>query len=181
MKTALLITALALSPLAFTGCQTAPSSDADRATLTAQTDATLVAFKNADSSLEGVLKGSAGYAVFPNIGRGGLIAGGAFGRGQVFTGSGERIGFASVSQATIGLQAGVQSFEQIVIFRTPQALDAFKNNRFEFNANASAVAINSGAAASARYNNDVAVFVRTTGGLMAELSVGGQRFTFKAY
>jgi hypothetical protein len=40
------------------------------------------------------------------------------------------------------------------------------------------VAIKAGAAATAKYENGVAVFTMPKGGLMAEASVGGQQFTF---
>ncbi|MEA2734956.1 MAG: hypothetical protein QOE14_1407, partial [Humisphaera sp.] len=56
--------------------------------------------------------------------------------------------------------------------------DRFRNNQLTFAANASAVAVKKGAASSMKYDNGVAVFVMPRAGLMAELSVGGQKFTF---
>ena len=47
-----------------------------------------------------------------------------------------------------------------------------------FAANASAVAIKTGAAAAAKYEDGVAVFTMPRRGLMAEASIGGQKFTF---
>ena len=45
----------------------------------------------------------------------------------------------------------------------------------------SAVAVTSGAAASTRFKNGVAVFSATKGGLMLEASVGGQKFGYSAF
>ena len=44
-----------------------------------------------------------------------------------------------------------------------------------------AVALKSGASANARYQNGVAVFTATKGGLMAEAAVGGQKFSFEPF
>src|SRR5690606_34069387 len=112
-------------------------------------------FKNADSSLQGFLDKSYGYAVFPDVGKGGLGLGGAYGRGQVFE-QGRLIGYCDLSQATIGLQAGAQTYSELIVFENKEALDRFTSGRFEFSANASAVALKAGAAAAADYTNGVA-------------------------
>jgi hypothetical protein len=71
------------------------------------------------------------------------------------------------------------AFSELIVFRAQEALNDFKDGEFSFAANATAVAIKPGAAASATYNDGVAIFVHIKGGLMAEAAVGGQRFTFK--
>jgi hypothetical protein len=43
------------------------------------------------------------------------------------------------------------------------------------------VAISAGAAANAAYQDGVAVFTATKGGLMYEASVGGQKFGYKPF
>jgi len=119
-----------------------------------------------------------GYAVFPNVGKGGLVIGGAHGNGLVFE-KGKRIGKASLVQATIGFQMGGQEFSEIIFFRTKKVLDEFKAGKFALAAEVSAVAAAEGAAAKAKYNLDIAVFVMPKGGLMFEASVGGQKFDFE--
>jgi lipid-binding SYLF domain-containing protein len=89
------------------------------------------------------------------------------------------VGFATIEQATIGLQAGGQNFAELIAFENEEAFNRFTSNRFEATAQASAVAIKTGAAAAAKYTNGVAIFTYVKGGLMAEASVGGQRFTFQ--
>lgn len=161
------------------GCSTAPKGDAARDSLTADVQATLTRFTNTDPSLATLLQSAEGYAVFPNVGRAGFIAGGSFGRGEVFERGGTRMGFCDITQGTVGLQAGAQSFSQVVVFLTPQTFEAFKSNTFEFSANMSAVALTAGGAGSADYTGGVLVMVEPRGGLMAELSIGGQRFRFQ--
>lgn len=167
-----------LLALGLGACSTEPKSEADKSTLSAEASATMTAFKNDDSSLQALLNKSVGYAVFPEIGKAGLGVGGSYGRGEVFEG-GKKIGYADVVKGTIGLQIGAQTFSELVVFLNQKNLDAFKKSEMELSADVSAVAIKSGAAASADYGKGVVVFVRTKGGLMAEASVGGQKFSYK--
>ena len=44
-----------------------------------------------------------------------------------------------------------------------------------------AVALKAGASANAKYKEGVAVFTASKGGLMAEASVGGQKFSFEPF
>jgi lipid-binding SYLF domain-containing protein len=132
-----------------------------------------------DPSVAKWFENAHGYAVFPGIGAGGFILGGGYGTGEVFVG-GSRIGTAKVTQLNIGATVGGQVTRQIIFFRDKLALDSFTRGGFEFDAAASAVAIKSGAAASANYNNGVAVFVMPKQGAMVQASLGTQRFTFTA-
>ncbi len=131
-----------------------------------------------DPSIQRFFDDSAGYVVFPSVGKGGIIVGGAFGRGLVIVD--EQVdGFASLSQGTIGLQLGGQKYSQFIFFKDQTALDHFKRGNFEFGAQASAVAITLGASADANYDAGVAVFTIAKGGLMLEGTIGGQRFSYK--
>ena len=134
--------------------------------------------KTKDAGIQRFFDDSAGYAVFPSVGKGGIVVGGAFGRGLVIVN--EQVdGFASMSQATIGLQLGGQKYSQFIFFKDQTALNHFKRGNFEFGAQASAVAITAGASADAAYDAGVAVFTIAGGGLMAEASIGGQRFSYE--
>ena len=168
---------LAGTGLGVGGCATAPKTDKAKEVLHSEVEGTLNAMRTADPSFDQFLRNAYAYVVFPNVGKGGLGIGAAFGRGEVYEG-GRMIGYASLEQATIGLQIGGQNFAEVIAFEGKEALDRFMSNRLEVTAQASAVALKSGAAATARYTDGVAVFVYVKGGLMAEASVGGQRFTF---
>ena len=136
-------------------------------------------FKSTDSSMSTFFNNSAGYAVFPNVGKGGLIVGGAHGKGMVFEKGGTPIGQATMTQASIGAQAGGQTFSQIIFFETPASLSDFKEGKFEMRAGVSAIAVKEGASTSANYKEGVAVFTLPKKGLMVEASVGGQKFKFE--
>ena len=132
---------------------------------------------DADQGFQDWFDNSAGYAVFPSVGKGGFIIGGAFGRGLVIVGD-QVTGETSLTQASIGLQLGGQRYSQFIFFKDETALNHFRRGNFEFGAQASAVAVTAGASADANYNAGVAIFTNGNGGLMFEGSVGGQRFSY---
>ncbi len=138
---------------------------------------TIAAFKNADPGMKRFFDNSYGYAVFPGVGKGGLVVGGAYGGGQVFE-QGRLIGYATITQITLGAQIGGQSYREIIFFADKESLDIFRANDFNFGAQASAVAVTAGAAANAAYSNGVAVFTLPKGGLMVEASIAGQKFKY---
>jgi lipid-binding SYLF domain-containing protein len=134
--------------------------------------------KKVDPGIDRFFKSSAGYVVFPRVGKFGFIVGGGGGDGELFE-KGRVIGTASITLATIGLQVGVQEFSQLIFFKDQAALDRFKENKFEFTANASAVIVTAGASKGADYRDGVAVFTHSTAGAMAEIALGTQKFSFK--
>jgi lipid-binding SYLF domain-containing protein len=118
-----------------------------------------------------------GYAIFPRIGKGGFVFAGAHGKGLVFE-NGRVVGRASLSQATVGAQIGGQVYREVIFFETDDALLAFKQSTLELNAQVTAVIAAEGASKDARYREGVLVFTDPIKGLMAEASVGGQKFRF---
>ncbi|MHC4937436.1 MAG: lipid-binding SYLF domain-containing protein [Planctomycetota bacterium] len=170
---------MTLATLAIAACSTAPLSDADKKAQVSQVEATVARFREKQVAVGAYLKTAHAYAVFPTVGKGGIGIGGAFGRGQVFEG-GKMIGYCKLTAASIGFQLGGQSFSEMIFFQTEAALSRFKSGEFAFDANASAVAATSGAAAKADYEDGVAVFVMADAGLMYEASIGGQKFDYQA-
>ncbi|WP_228236426.1 hypothetical protein [Allomuricauda sp. M10] len=133
-----------------------------------------------DSGLERFFDKSAGYVIFPNVGKGGFIIGGAAGNGVVYE-NGNAIGMADLKKLNIGLQAGGQAIIEVIFFETDTDLQRFTEGKFEFAAETSAVALKSGIAFNAKYKDGVAVFALPKAGLMADASVGGQKFGYKAF
>src|SRR5210317_178660 len=105
------------------------------------------------------------YAVFPKVGKGGFIVGGAHGKGVVIRGD-TTMGLTSLSQVSVGAQIGGQVYAQYIMFKDQTAFDHFTRGNFEMGAQVSAVAITVGASADARYDSGVAVFTLADGGLM---------------
>ncbi len=137
-------------------------------------------FKKTDPGLDRSFKSSVAYAVFPGVGKGAYIVGGAYGKGILYQG-GKPVGRTSVTQATIGLQVGGQAYAEIIFFETAGVLNDFKSGTFAFSGQVSGVALSSGAAANANYEWGVAVFTHPKGGLMVEASVGGQKFSYTPF
>ncbi len=143
-------------------------------------------------------KNAYGYAVFPTIGKGGIGVGAAYGEGRVYQG-GKVTGKTSMTQLTVGAQLGGQAISEIIFFQDKRAYSEFISGNFEFSAQASAVAITAGAQAqagsegagasasgggtagmqAAKYHKGMAVFTHAKGGLMYEVTVGGQKFSFE--
>ncbi|MGH6691012.1 MAG: hypothetical protein ACREF4_10080 [Gammaproteobacteria bacterium] len=141
---------------------------------------TIAVFKKADPDLARFFDSAVGYAVFPTVGKGGVGIGGAAGSGVAFE-KAKPIGRVSLTQVTIGAQLGGQTYSEIIFFETVPAFNDFKKGTLAFAAQASAIGASKGASANAKYQNGVAVFTAGKGGLMAEASVGGQKFGFEPF
>jgi len=183
-----ILTSLLLGMLALTW--TAPASADDYSE-------TIKIFKDAGES--GAFFGrSYGYAVFPNIGKGGFVVGGAYGKGQVYAG-GKLVGKTSMTQLSVGFQAGGQGYSMIIFFEDKRAFDEFTSGNFEFGAQASAVAITAAASAGAGtagtaagasagkrdattvgdFVKGMATFIIIKGGAMYEAAIAGAKFDYK--
>jgi lipid-binding SYLF domain-containing protein len=154
---------------------------------------------NKSEVVQPFFKNCYGYAVFPTVGKGGIVVGGSYGEGKVYKG-GKVTGTTTLAKVSIGFQLGGQAFSQIIFFQDKRAYGEFINGNFEFDASASAVAITAGVQAKAgtegvtagasagpatgeqantRYRKGMVIFVHVKGGLMYEASIGGQKFTFQ--
>jgi lipid-binding SYLF domain-containing protein len=159
---------------------------------------TMGLFRNAGQS-GAFFQNCYGYAVFPTIGKGGLVIGGAHGDGRVYA-RGRYVGDISMTQLSVGFQAGGQAYSQIIFLEDRRAFEEFTNGAFEFGADAAAVVITAAAEASAgtagasagasggmkdavtagRYYRGFAVFTIVKGGAMYEATLAGQKFTYRA-
>lgn len=158
---------------------------------------TIKLFKEAGQS-SAFFKDSYGYAVFPTIGKGAFVVGGAHGKGQVYE-RGTYVGDTTITKLSVGLQAGGEAYSQIIFFQDKRAFDEFTSGNFEFAAGMSAVAITAAASAetgttgantsasggkkdattTGAYYKGMAVFTIAKGGAMLEASVAGQKFSYK--
>jgi lipid-binding SYLF domain-containing protein len=157
---------------------------------------TINIFKGAGRSAE-YFNTAYGYAVFPNIGKGGIIVGGARGEGHTYV-HGQLTGETVMNQISVGFQLGGEDYSEIIFFKDKSAYDSFTSGNFEFDANASVTAITANASASAGtegaqgsasggehdaatgggYYKGMAVFTVAKGGLMYAATIAGQKFEF---
>ncbi|MHC4958375.1 MAG: lipid-binding SYLF domain-containing protein [Planctomycetota bacterium] len=154
-----------------------PTSETGKRHLHREVDETIAAFKKKDPSIATFFDNAWGYVVFPNVGKGGFIVGAAAGDGEVYE-KGKMIGWAGMSQGSIGLQIGGKTFSQIVFFESEVQFAQFKDGHFEFGAGVDAVAADKDAGLNSGYKKGVAVFIDIKEGLMADASASGQQFTF---
>jgi lipid-binding SYLF domain-containing protein len=131
-------------------CATAPTSREDKAALVAAATTRWQQMRQEDPALGALVQRSYGYALFPDVGKAGLGVGGAYGRGVMYERN-QHIGYSDVTRGTVGVQAGGQSFSELLVFETKAALDRFKAGQFGFAADASAVVLKSGVATNANF------------------------------
>ena len=155
-------------------------------------------------ALQHFFESAYGYAVFPVVGKGGFFLGITRGKGRVYRRNDARhhvlVGQVTLSEVSIGLQLGGQAFSEVIFLQDERAFKDFIRGGFEFDATASATVITAGVQAQAGtigssvsasvgpsttaqaeygYKKGVAVFVHVLGGLMYEMSIGGQKFKYK--
>jgi lipid-binding SYLF domain-containing protein len=141
---------------------------------------TVQLFKNAGSSAA-FFGHCYAYAVFPTIGEGGFIAGGAHGTGRVYVGD-THVGHATMTQLSLGFQAGGKAYSEIIFFEDKRAIAVTAGA----NASAGTTGAESGASggkkdavtSAAGYLKGMAVFTIAKGGLMYAITVAGQKFSY---
>ena len=83
-------------------------------------------------------------AVFPDVVKAGLVIGGRRGKGLISVrsadGTWSNPSFVTITGGSIGFQAGVQSSDVILVFRSPRGVDNIVNGKFTLGADASVAA-----------------------------------------
>jgi len=128
-----------------------------------------------DPKMQRFFDSAVGYVVIPTVGKAGFGIGGARGKGLLYESTGPTAK-VTMTQLSIGFQAGGQAYSEFIFFEDAKSLEQFKKGNYELGAQASAVAITAGASVDAGYESGVAIFTQAKGGLMFEASVGGQKF-----
>ena len=144
-----------------------------------------------------------------NVGKGAFIIGVGGATGEVYINEGgeaKKVGKSDLVQASAGWSLGVQVATEIIFFENKEAFDRFTTGTFEFEAGAKCSVLTLGADSTARttgtseattagmtdpgsktkvatdtgYTNGMATFMALKMGLMVDVSVGGQKFFYKA-
>ena len=163
----------------FGGCGNTlkPPTGKQRELLAARSQAALNDFKTRDKSLVNLLPTAHAYAIFPDVVVGAAGIGGAHGEGEVYQ-NGKLVGYADISQVSIGLQLGGQRFAELILFENETSFVNFTHAQVELDARASAVASSEGAAGAANYSRGAIIFTMPLAGLMAQAAIGGQKFRY---
>src|SRR5215813_13350394 len=94
---------------------------------------TVAQYRRTDAGLDEFFRRSAGYVVFPGIGKGGYVVGGAHGTGVLFE-RGVPTGKVTLNQVTVGAQIGGQEFSEIIFLETPRVVADFRQGKVNFSA-----------------------------------------------
>lgn len=173
-----LFSLLAVTAMAVAGCESSTgNSQAENATLGSRAQVAAQQMQTSDPGLRDLTSNAYGYVVFPEVGKAAVGIGGAGGKGVVYE-QGRQIGTATLNQGSIGPQLGGETYAELIVFKTADAMAVFKNGNLNFGADASATVVKAGAAAATQFNNGTAVYILPKGGLMAGASINGQKFTF---
>ena len=156
------------------------AQDEEATKLISESNTAKTEFIKTDPSMEGLFSSSYGYVIFPKIGKGGFIVGGSGGNGILYD-HGKAVGLVKTGQVTVGAQVGGQTYREVIFFENKDAFDHMKASKMEFSSQISAVAVKSGVSKNAKYTEGVAVFTQDLSGLMAEATVGGQKFKYTAF
>jgi Las17-binding protein actin regulator len=123
-----------------------------------------------DPGVEEFARKGYGYALFPEVNKGGLAAPTA---GVSSTSKASTSVMRTWTQGTFGLQAGGQTYSELIVFENKAALERFTQNRLDFSADATAVILKTGTVTNARFVDGIGVIVRPIAGAMAEAAIGG--------
>ncbi|WP_373059606.1 YSC84-related protein [Zunongwangia sp. H14] len=132
----------------------------------------------AQPDIQELFQTSAGYAIFPNVGKGAYVLGGASGNGILYE-NGNMQGYTELKQLDIGFQIGGKAYREVIFFQTDSAVEDFKSGDYELTANASAVILEKGRSKSIDFQDGVGVAIMPKAGAMAGVSVGGQKFEYR--
>ena len=172
--------ALSLAAGTMAGCtSTTPQNENVKQALKSEAQTALEEMVRSDPGVQQLVNEAHGYAIYPDASKAGLVVGAAYGRGEVYE-QGKFIGYSTLNKASVGLQAGAMNYSQLIVFKTPEALNRFTRGQWAPAADASAVALKAGGAASATFKEGVVILINTRGGAMADLSLAGQKYNFEA-
>jgi lipid-binding SYLF domain-containing protein len=141
---------------------------------------TLKALYQAQPKAKELIEKSVGYATFSNFGMKILIAGGGTGSGVVIPRDGAKPIYMNMAEVQAGLGLGIKSFQNIFVFQTQAAMNAFVNSGWTFGGQVTAAAKyeNNGDAYqdAATVAPGVLMYQLTDSGLAAEITGKGTKY-----
>lgn len=126
------------------------------------------------------VEGSAGYAVFSDVGVKILLTGSGKGHGIAVNNKSKQETFMKMLELQAGLGVGVEKFRVVFVFETEKALNDFVNSGWQFGGTSSAAAKTSDSggalAGAASVSEGVSMYQLTDKGLAAEISATGAKY-----
>lgn len=133
-----------------------------------------------DGIPESLLASSEGIAVIPGVVKAGFVIGGRYGKGLLSirdaNNTWSRPVYISLTGGSVGFQAGVQSTDVILVFKTRRSVDGIVNGKFTLGADAAVAAgpvgRNAQAATDTQLKAEIYSYSRSRG-LFAGISIDG--------
>lgn len=129
---------------------------------------------------DALLERAEAIAVIPDVVKAGFVVGGRHGKGLIAVrgadGTWSNPSYVSLSGASVGLQAGVQSADVVLVFRTRRGVDSVVNGKFTLGADAAVAAgpvgRNANASTDAQLKAEIYSYSRARG-LFAGVALDG--------
>jgi lipid-binding SYLF domain-containing protein len=180
------LVAIAVAAILTAGCTTTPNTvtesslDAQRVSLDANVQSALASLSTQVPGSRDLVRKARGVLVFPSVVSAGLVIGGSHGRGALLT-NGVTAGYYTSTAVSVGLLAGAESKAVYVLFMTEDSLDKFRASKgWTAGADASVTLLKvgaDGAIDTQTVQAPIVGFALTNGGLMANLSIDGSKFS----
>lgn len=166
------------------GCTTTGGSAGDpaarREAIDAAVDSALSRLYREARGSQEIVASARGVLVFPSVVSAGFIVGGSHGQGALRK-AGKTTNYFRMTEASVGLLAGAQSQAVFILFMTQDALARFETSRgWTAGVDGSIALLTVGANAQVTTQTaqqPIVGFVLTNGGLMANVSLNGNRVT----
>jgi len=141
---------------------------------------TLAKLYSAQPAAKGAIEGAAGYAVFNNFGMKILVAGSGSGKGVAVDRKTGKRTYMRMGELQAGLGIGVKKFQVVFVFESPEKLDAFMNQGWEFGGQTTAAATTGDKGASLQGAQSISpgvwIYQLTDKGLAVEATVKGTKY-----
>lgn len=165
---------------ATTACTTYGASPESQQTLDTNSVQALNTLQRENPAANAISKQSQAVLVFPNIVKAGLGVGGAYGEGELRRG-GTVVGRYRSTTASVGLQAGAQSYGYVVYLMTDKAENHLENSDgWEIGVGPTVVVVDAGVArnlSTTTLSEDAYAFIFDQQGLMAGVSIEGTKIS----
>jgi lipid-binding SYLF domain-containing protein len=133
-----------------------------------------------DSKAQSFVEGSAGYAVFSNLGLKIQLAGSGNGKGLAVNNQSKQVTFMKMLELQAGLGIGVKKFRVVFVFDNPKTFNNFINTGWQFGGQSTAAAktVNKGGAmaGAASISEGVWMYQLTDKGLALEITAKSTKY-----
>lgn len=178
-KSSVLAAVLAAAPLATMAVMPATAAAETATELRSSASAALDSLYASNPAAAAIGKEAKAILIFPNIIKGGLVVGGAFGEGVLQHGG--NVSYYNSVSGSWGLQAGVQSYGYVVFLMNDEAVRYLgETDGWEIGVGPTVVVVDQGLAenlSTSTLKDDAYAFIFNQQGLMAGVSIEGTKIT----